>query len=318
MVESIGKRLCQARLAKGLSIDEAAHATKMRPDKILALENDDYSRFGNNAYAKGFLQIYGRFLGVEVAGQMRDLETPTHVSVDDYQYLNNAPEPPKVKIRTERREKPGPPSIVPLLVVVTLFFMGIFGFWMVVSAQRLGLDKTPGSGHPVEKAAPSSPEENRVSAPVAPATSPVAPPGVRTEALASTSSQPSRPVQPTAGTTSVNLRPVAQPPSNTVDNTEVRRAELATPPNSSAKSPIEEPANGVNEVVVEPIKKTWVTIRRGRPDSPPVFEDYLYPGAPPLKLHGTKFFVEVRDQTAVQIRKNGSPIAYQAPGISIQ
>ena len=45
MAETVGKKLCKARLAKGLTIDEAAHATKMRPDKILALENDDYSRF---------------------------------------------------------------------------------------------------------------------------------------------------------------------------------------------------------------------------------------------------------------------------------
>ena len=51
MVESsAGKKLCDARLARRLSIDEAAHATKMRPDKILALENDDYSRFGGTAY----------------------------------------------------------------------------------------------------------------------------------------------------------------------------------------------------------------------------------------------------------------------------
>ena len=49
------KDLARARLARGLTIDEAAHETKVRPDKIVALESDDYSRFANNAYAKGFL-----------------------------------------------------------------------------------------------------------------------------------------------------------------------------------------------------------------------------------------------------------------------
>ena len=73
MPDSVGNRLCKARLARGLTIDEAAHATKMRPDKILALENDDYSRFANNAYAKGFLLIYGRFLRVDVSDQARSL-----------------------------------------------------------------------------------------------------------------------------------------------------------------------------------------------------------------------------------------------------
>ncbi len=78
-------------------------------------------------------------------------------------------------------------------------------------------------------------------------------------------------------------------------------------------------AGGVSDVVVEPIKKTWVRIHKGAPDSPPIFEDYLYPPGPTLKLpRGARYFIEVRDQTAVQIRKNGTPIAYQAPGISIQ
>ncbi len=74
----------------------------------------------------------------------------------------------------------------------------------------------------------------------------------------------------------------------------------------------------MNELIVQPLRKTWVRIHKDSPDSPPIFEDYLYPGARPLKLRGARFFVEVRDQSAVQIRKNGHPIAYQSPGISIQ
>ena len=92
MEETVGKRLSKARLKKGLSIDEAAHATRLRPDKILALENDDYSTFASNVYAKGFLQIYGRFLGVDVAEFASTLEGNAGISIEDYQYLNsNAP-----------------------------------------------------------------------------------------------------------------------------------------------------------------------------------------------------------------------------------
>src|ERR1700744_4416833 len=95
MVElSAGKKLSDARLQRGLSIDAAAHATKMRPDKILALENDDYTRFGNIAYAKSFLLMYSKFLEVDVAPQLRDLDHRDHrLSIQEYQYLNNAPEP---------------------------------------------------------------------------------------------------------------------------------------------------------------------------------------------------------------------------------
>ncbi len=292
MVETIGKQLCKARLGKGLTIDEAAHATKMRPDKILALENDDYSRFGNNTYAKGFIQIYGRFLDVNVSGHIVELETPRYVSVDDYQYLNNAPEP-KFKQSSGPRRRSGPPSIVPLLVFFGLFAVAGFGFMVFVNYQRIApagaggaARKNPGDDTAASKPDPfptSNPAERGLSLPEKRETDPPAP-----------ASQPVRTTAPTSG------RAVA----TTVEGIEIRRAEPITP-------------GGVNEIVLEPIKKTWVTIRKGNPDSKPIFEDYLYPG-PPLKLRGSKFYLEVRDQTAVQIRKNGNPIAYQAPGISIQ
>ena len=144
--------------------------------------------------------------------------------------------------------------------------------------------------------------------------------GVKTEALAAHSEVIRK--APAAAPEHL-LPPIAAAPTGAgtppamSDGVEVRRAEaVAAAPVKPGAEPIS--SSTMNEVIVEPLKKTWVTIRKGRPDSPPVFEDFLYPGDPPLKLHGTKFFVEVRDQTAVQIRKNGNPIAYQAPGISIQ
>jgi hypothetical protein len=101
-----GKQLSKARLEKGLTVDEVAYATKLRPDKVLALEHDDYGRFPNNAYVKGFLQIYGRYLGVDVSGAVKDLENPSPVSVSDYQYLNSVPVPetPRLTARKPREE----------------------------------------------------------------------------------------------------------------------------------------------------------------------------------------------------------------------
>ena len=73
----------------------------------------------------------------------------------------------------------------------------------------------------------------------------------------------------------------------------------------------------VNEVQVEPIKKTYVTVRRDDPKSAPVFEDFLYPDARPLKVKGASIYIEARDPSAILIRKNGTPIAY-APGVEIR
>src|ERR1700741_2229723 len=105
MVESVGKKLHQARLQRGLTIDEAAHATKLRPDKIAALESDDYTRFANNIYAKGFLQIYGRFLKVDVDDYARTLDNANPISISDYQYLTNAPVAKTETVATRREER---------------------------------------------------------------------------------------------------------------------------------------------------------------------------------------------------------------------
>ncbi len=180
MAETIGKRLCQARLAKGLTIDEAAHVTKMRPDKILALENDDYSRFGNGAYAKGFLQIYGRFLGVDLSDRFPELESPVPLNVNDYQYLNNAPQPPKTQIRPQREARP--PSVVPLLVLVCVFIAAGFVYWVVENFKR------------IDPAAAGASASREATATPAPAKTGAIPDGYRKAARASCAGafQPSR------------------------------------------------------------------------------------------------------------------------------
>ena len=54
MVESVGRKLQQARLAQKLEIEDVAERTKIRPDRIIDLEADEYSHFPNLTYAKSF------------------------------------------------------------------------------------------------------------------------------------------------------------------------------------------------------------------------------------------------------------------------
>jgi len=350
MPDSVGNRLCKARLARGLTIDEAAHATKMRPDKILALENDDYSRFANNAYAKGFLLIYGRFLRVDVSDQARSLEMPNDIRVAEYQYLSNAPAPTPTRLpRSARTRKP---SIAPLIGFVGLVVLGTLGFYLYVTAQRLGnIDNSrksntaetprpslqeaasPGGGSPI--VTPVTPPNPAISANppsltapssaagVVPSTSPAAPgatqpgkviPGVPIGSAPLVAAQNTAPGAP--------IPPAATPP-------EVRRAEAVgtigtarTPVPAASPAPQTAPAavppGGVNEITVEAVKKTWVKICRDDPNSPPIFMDYVYPKAGALKLRGARFYIESRDPAAIQIQKNGAPVVYQSPGTIVQ
>src|SRR3954468_23964695 len=141
MVESVGKKLHQARLQRGLTIDEAAHATKLRPDKIAALESDDYSRFANNIYAKGFLQIYGRFLKVDVEEFARTLDNANPISIGDYQYLSNAPAV-KTETVSVRREERRPPSFAPLLAFLLLIGLIIGAAWVYRTYEQVRGDST--------------------------------------------------------------------------------------------------------------------------------------------------------------------------------
>lgn len=281
-----GQKLSKARNAKGLSVDEVAHATKLRPDKILALEHDDYSRFPNNAYVKGFLQIYGRFLGVDVRAALSELENPSPVSISDYQYLNSAPA--KEPERLTYRRKGGKPSLVPLVVFLMLCAAVAGGSYLYVNAKRLGnLDQIPVAGGSGDASAASpTPVPASVPAPE------VKPP----PALAETPVSPPESALTPGESTAADRDFIAQP----------------APPD------VEVAPATINEVVIEPIRKTWITVRRDSATSTPIFEDYLYTNAPALKLRGARFFIEVREEGAVVIRKNGAPIAYQGSGVTIQ
>lgn len=285
---STGQKLSKARLAKRLSVEEVAHVTKLRPDKVLALEQDDYSRFPNNAYVKGFLQIYGRFLDVDVRAAMSALENPSPVSISDYQYLNHAPE--KEPERFTMRRRSGKPSLVPLIVFVILCAMVGGGGYIYLNAKRLGdLERL-------------SSTETLLETPIA--------------TLAAVPVKMVEPVPEPHPLVPETAEPEPDPLSVAVTN-DPSAADHEFIGQAEAPPTADEPTVA-NEIVIEPIRKTWVTVRTGDASSTPIFEDFLYTNAPPLKLHGPRFFILVRDEGAVNIRKNGAPIAFQGAGVTIQ
>ena len=282
MDATTGQKLSQARLAKNLSIEQVAHETRLRPDKILALEHDDYARFASNAYVKGFLQIYGRYLGVDVRAALGELESPSPVSISDYQYLNSAParEPERLALR----RRTGKPSLAPLIVFVVLCVLVGGGGYIFMNARRLGNLEQISAADPQ----PATPAPALVEKPA-----PAPPP------------QPEEPV----ATPEPETAPAAATDVAAADHEFIAQSEVPAPDVAPAT---------INEVVIEPVRKTWVSVRTGDASSAPIFEDFLYTNAPPLKLRGAHFLIEISEAGAVNIRKNGAPIAYQGSGITIQ
>ncbi len=137
MSESLGARLRKARLDRGLTLEDVAQSTCIRPDKLAALEADDYSSFPSMAYCRGFLSMYGAHLGVDVSQEARSMEGHNALHSKDYQYIKNAHIPPLSEDSVAARERS--PSIVPLLVFGGILLLAATGLWVLMKWRQLGL-----------------------------------------------------------------------------------------------------------------------------------------------------------------------------------
>ena len=63
--ETVGEVLKRARESKKLSIEEVHRQTKISPNVLRALEQDDLGAFVSETYLKGFLRTYASFLGLD-------------------------------------------------------------------------------------------------------------------------------------------------------------------------------------------------------------------------------------------------------------
>lgn len=60
----IGQRLYEKRVQKKLSLEEVAHATKIKARFLAAIEKGEYSKLPSPAYAQGFVRNYAAYLGL--------------------------------------------------------------------------------------------------------------------------------------------------------------------------------------------------------------------------------------------------------------
>jgi hypothetical protein len=65
-IGTIGQKLESARHAKGVSVSEAGQATKILSKFIEAMESDDFGALSAPVYAKSFIKMYAKYLGIEV------------------------------------------------------------------------------------------------------------------------------------------------------------------------------------------------------------------------------------------------------------
>jgi cytoskeletal protein RodZ len=298
MVSTVGKKLQLAREQKRLSIEEAARVTKIRPDRIADLEGDDFTQFPNLTYAKGFLLIYAKYLGVDVAEFASSFENTSQINISNYEYLNNALPPSD---DSSRRRSPGPvmQSSKPLLAVMLLLAVcvaaGVIYIFVNSTAKRLSPAQKEGTAAtPISAPTPIAVIPSRI---------------VESDQNALRSATPAPTPKRTAEkppATPLPAQPGATP--RFVGEPEVRRPLIVNPDSSNPKSAPTPAPSKPRELIIQPTRKTWVQIQRDDEHSAPVFEDWIYPDARPLKMHGAKFWIQVRDPDAVKITNDGQPV----------
>ena len=251
-IEGLGKKFQDARIARGLTLDEAARLTKIRPSRLAEIEADDFSQFPSLAYAKGFLLIYGKFLDVDVTPYLDAFETSQQVTVDGYSYLQDqpAPKPRRVRpsrpaaVRTPRPRGDRRSSPFPLLIAVGVIIVGFVLMRLILNIQRISPHQMVGVPQTASSEAPQTqaPPQQALASPQAPAPlQKTAPPPAPVQTPAATAAPvaqvPSRTPAPVAQAPSRTPSPVAQAPSRAPSQAAVAVVEATKKPAPPVSTP---------------------------------------------------------------------------------
>ncbi|WP_235277047.1 helix-turn-helix domain-containing protein [Methylacidiphilum kamchatkense] len=74
MKQTIGQRLRAAREAQGLSLQTVSKITKILPEQLEALEQDQYDKIPASAQVRGFVRIYAKTLGMDERPLLNELD----------------------------------------------------------------------------------------------------------------------------------------------------------------------------------------------------------------------------------------------------
>jgi cytoskeleton protein RodZ len=300
-IEGLGKKFQEARLARNLTLDEAARMTKIRPQRLAEIEADDFSQFPSLAYAKGFLLIYGKFLDVDVTPYLDAFEDSESVTVDGYSYLqeNERAKPVSAPVARRRPVATGGTNRVspmPLIVGIVVLIIGFLGMKFLLNVQRLAPQRAGSTAQTPPSATPAVASGG---------TSPATAPNIGAVATAA----PVVSAVPAAGTPETRKALAAN--SATSGEPEVRKAKPVTKEDlaqsgETANSPAPQSAEQ-NRVAIQPLKRTYVRVTLGD-EAKAAFERWVSPSDGPVEFRGKHVSIRVLDPEAVKITKNGQEL----------
>jgi cytoskeleton protein RodZ len=132
-VFEIGNSLREARLRRGIDLQQAEFATKIRGKYLRALEDEQFELLPAQTYVKGFLRTYAEYLGLD--GQLYvDEFNSRFVAGDEHE-----PRPRRSNAKPQRRNRRTEANIV----LVALALIAILTFVVITAFKGGGGPKTP-------------------------------------------------------------------------------------------------------------------------------------------------------------------------------
>jgi hypothetical protein len=144
----VGPALRKARLAHGVSLPEAARDTRIRPELIQALEDEEFDRLLGDVYVRGALRTYATYLGLSpdkvVSVYASGLAEPTPA-------VQAAP--PAVDPTMPVRRRRDNHRLIVMIAVTVLVLAAVFG--VLTSGEPAPAPAVPPSQAPLEQAFPA-------------------------------------------------------------------------------------------------------------------------------------------------------------------
>jgi cytoskeletal protein RodZ len=310
MVESVGRKLQQARLARKLEIEDVAELTKIRPDRIIDLEAGEYSHFPNPTYAKSFLAKYARLLGLDIQEELDRFQISSAISMGDYQYLSSLQTQSQGHQHWAQRIQPKgfrvPPVVVAVLILIVLVGVPVFSY------LALNIPRVAGT-HFGESSAKA---DQSVAEPVKTGDAATS----ESNSLKSLAAQ--SPATQSTETASQQLEVKTDAtPARTESGIEVRRALPAGA--SQSASPADSPARAglstlpEKKLEVRVTRRTYVKVTKDEEGTQPVFEGIAAPDGRPIIVEGKRFWVHSLDKGAVEVREDGQLVPRNSGDIVI-
>jgi len=137
MTASFGQMLIAAREKRGLSIEDAAHETRIPAQRLRYLESGNIAAFGSLTYARSFLRQYSDFLQVDASEMLEELPEGVLGGERDYRYLTQSQGPwlRESENHPERITAPAPGRVrsikspLPAALAVFVFILAGTAMW---------------------------------------------------------------------------------------------------------------------------------------------------------------------------------------------